>query len=305
MCLEKEVLIRFTFKDFMWVASLAILLGVSLYVIYVDYNTTYTWVYPLDRARLAGEWYPKSTVGVGIIDLRGNMTLLTVYRGFSTSVILDEYSSGYALIVARGFNLYVLTLTIFSVVFYVLISRLLKKKTGLLCTLLLLVFFFVVLASVASLIPYVSAGSGLGYVYRSSKIVRELNSLNFTSLKEPFLNVLGYAYLFRDSFEGVTLVNTKLEVKNSLALMVLNRSGVPEVTYNTAFYEVAGKQLLIYLFSSSPNPTGSFTYVKIEFMPRSTYPQTILFAVPLILSLTTLILGLVSVFVTRRLRSLR
>lgn len=286
----------------MWFASLVILLGVSLYVIYVDYNTTYTWVYPLDRPRLVSEWYPKSTIGVGIIDLKSNTTLLTVYRGFSTSVILDEYPSGYALIVARGYNFYVLALSAFLVVFYTLISRVLKKRTNFMFALLLLVFFLISLASVISLIPYVSAGSEFGYAYKSSRVVKELNSLNFTSLREPFLNMLGYAYLFRDSFEGVTLVNTRLEVKNALTLMVLNRSGVPEVTYNAAFYEVAGKQLLIYLFSSSPDPAGSFTYVKIEFIPRSTYPRAIILAVPLILSLTTLILGLVSVFIARRLR---
>ncbi len=296
----KQLIIKFTFKDLVWITSLVVLLVVSLYVIYVDYNTTYTWVYPLDKPRLVNDWYPKSTVAVGIVDLRSNMTLLTVYKGFSTSVIIDEHPSGYALVVARGYNLYVLILTIFLLIFYFFVSLLLKKRTNMVSTLLLLAFFFITLASVTSFIPYVSAGSELGYAYRSSGIVRELNTLNFTSLKEPFLNVLGYAYLFKDSFERITLVSTRLEVKNTLALMILNRSGVPEVTYNAAFYEVAGKQLLIYLFSSSPNPTGSFTYVKVEFIPRSTYTQTMIFVAPLTLSLATLVFGLVGMFFVRR-----
>lgn len=271
-----------------------------MYVIYVDYNTSYTWVYPLDRPRLVDGWYPKSTIGVGIVDLKSNTTLLTVYRGFSTSVILDEYPSSYALIVARGYNFYVLGTSLFLIAFYALVSRVLKKRTGPKFVLLLLVFFFVTLASMISLMLYVGAGSELGYVYKSSRVVRELSSLDFTSLREPFLNTLGYVYSFRDGFEGVTLVSTKLEVRKALALMVLNRSGVPEVTYNAAFYEVAGKQLLIYLFSSSPKPEGTFTYVKVEFLPRSTHPRAIILAVPLILSLTTLTLGLMSVFMARR-----
>lgn len=101
--------------------------------------------------------------------------------------------------------------------------------------LFMLGFFLIVLATTISLVPYVNAGRELGYVYKTSKIVRELNSLNFTSLKEPFLNALGYAYLFKDSFSSITLVNAELRVKNALALMVLNRTGIPEVTYNTAF----------------------------------------------------------------------
>ena len=303
--MERQVLIRLTFKDLIWIASLAILLGISLYIIYVDLNTVYTWVFPLDKPRLVNLWHPKSTVGIGVVDLRSNATLLTVYKGFSTSVILDENPSGYALIIARGYNLYVLAYAIFLIISYILISRLLKKRTGLIPTLSLLVFFFMALASMFSLVPYIDAGNKLGYVYRSSEITRELNSLNFTRLKEPFLNVLGYAYLFRDSFEGITLVNTRLEVKNSLVLMILNTSGSPEVTYNTAFYETSGKQLLVYLLSSSPNPAGSFTYVKIEFMPRTTYPQTTVFITPLILGLATLVWGLVSILIVKHTRHVR
>lgn len=66
---------------------------------------------------LASEWYPKSTIGIGVVDLRNNVTILTVYKGFTTSVILDEYPSGYAVVVARGYNYYVAALTVFSTAF--------------------------------------------------------------------------------------------------------------------------------------------------------------------------------------------
>ncbi|GEM_PF-1436225 len=300
--MEKQVMIRLTFKDLVWIISLVFLIGVSSYVVYVDYNTSYTWVFPLNRPALANEWYPKSTIGVGVVDLRNNVTILTLYKGFTTSVILDEYSSGYAVVVARGYNYYVVVLTVFSTVFYALISRLLIRRIRSVSRtpfLMVLGLFFITLATITSLMPYINVGHELGYVYRTSKIVRELNSLNFTSLKEPFLNVLGYAYLFRDSFSSITLVSAELRVKNALALMVLNRTGAPEVTYNTAFYETPGKQLLIYLFSSTPNPVGTFSYLRIEFTPRSTYPQTA-FMTSLILCLATLVLGLASVFALRR-----
>lgn len=300
--MERQVMIKLTFKDLVWIISLVFLVSVSSYVVYVDYNTSYNWVFPLNKPVLASEWYPKSTIGIGVVDLRNNVTILTVYKGFTTSVILDEYPSGYAVVVARGYNYYVAALTVFSTAFYALISRLLMKKihsASRILFLFMLGFFLIVLATTISLVPYVNAGRELGYVYKTSKIVRELNSLNFTSLKEPFLNALGYAYLFKDSFSSITLVNAELRVKNALALMVLNRTGIPEVTYNTAFYETPGKQLLIYLFSSTPNPTGTFSYLRIEFTPRGTYPQTA-FATSLILCLATLVWGLAGVFMARR-----
>jgi hypothetical protein len=300
--MEKQVLIKLTFKDLAWIFSLVFLIGVSFYVVYVDYNTSYNWVFPLNKPVLANEWYPKSTIGVGVIDLQSNITILTLYKGLTTSVILDEYPSGYAVVVARGYNYYVVALTVFSTVFYALISRLLMRRirtVSRIPLLFVLGFFFITLATIISLVPYINVGHELGYVYRTSKIVRELNSLNFTSLKEPFLNTLGYAYLFRDSFSTVTLVNAELRVKNVLVIMVLNRTGIPEVTYNTAFYEAPGKQLMIYLFSSTPNPVGTFSYLRIEFTPRSTYPQTA-FMTPLILCLATLVWGLTSVFIMRR-----
>ncbi|MEM4624630.1 MAG: hypothetical protein QXR24_04460 [Thermosphaera sp.] len=298
---------------------LIVVLIAAAWVLITDYQSSYTWILPLDAPKsIMGYW--KTSIGIGIYDLGGeyaNYSNTLVVNGLVSHIYLDKVESGYAIVAARGFNSYVLLVTALVLINAVLLETRVKKSTRqeniVLKTLVLLV---ITLVPILSLVPYIAEGSTLGYrAYEYP--VREYAFQDLLYAQLPLGNASGlelYKYVYNitvtnlpekslvriwftpgnDSVLLPTLVYVEAGAggANSSRLLVSNGNEVYTALYIEG-EDTGNSYLKILVFSEKQLNSSRIGYYVLSFYDGKTQPNLLGLALPLVFTSILVIYGVV------------
>lgn len=299
--LEMELRIRLETRDATLIAGLLALIAVGIFVILIDYNTVYTWIMPLNTPR-GLSWYYKTSIGIGVVNQASNITSLTVLNGIITNIVLGEYNGGYAVIISKGLNAYVVVIVLVDLLICMVFSmktrRLVTKGVIGILSLLLLVVLYVV--PLLTLLPYIDYGR----VYSNHRVIEPLqppvlnipmNILNYTEIPNAH-PALRYAYRVTDEVRELSLIHVDFHFNDTLMPIMLVRVLIDndivrqEYAYNTAFYTSSGL-VEIYVFSPLPLNNSVISYYKVEFEPLDQGMASLLFMIPMSLLIVVTVLS--------------
>lgn len=254
---------------FMRIFGLLLLFGVGMYLVYLDYLTSYTWVLPLSQNQYI-YGYPKTSTVLAVSRLNTEWDMVTVYRGFNWLVEIPRTEGSVALVRAEGVNLLVILLIVVFVLTYAVLSRATSNK--LLWTMIL---SFLLIAEIA-LIPYIQGGRFLGYEYTEKVLRINLDDLNWTSV-----GLLQVATLKDSAGDDPLLVSYYLpsDPAERLLYRLLFNASVPGMGRSyvsgeegSSFYAV-NSDILIYIVSTVKPVNKTLIYHRVEFKPSSNVPQ--------------------------------
>lgn len=287
MSAEKELIIKLDLRSIVNVSATLLLVLLGLYALYVDFSTSYTWVYPLDHLREIFLFYKTSVLIQTHSVLREQSH--TIYVEGINAYIRVNSSNDYAIVFARGLSLYTLTIVLSSIVVYTIFRRRLRclfdgrLRRSITSSILLAVLFAIPLLSQ---IIVVSHGVSLGYETDEDYAVIELKDKAYRIVD---INGTRYVvYLFHDDISGdyVTLVSYKLNIGDTvLPLLILeyhdSGKAYRSYTYTGSMYIKRGN-VNITILSITPLTNTSLIYYKATFKHMGN-PSSILIVLPLLM----------------------
>lgn len=292
-------------------AFAVVVIALSAWVLATDHGASYTWILPLDSAQsITGYW--KTSTAIGVYDLgleNANYSNTVIVSGLFSQVFIDRVETGYAIVVAKGFNPYVLLITLAVLANTVLaVARRLKgaRPSGLPLDLIILTL----LASVTllSLIPYISEGHTLGYsVYEypvREYFFRDLPYNQLSSNSSLQLGFYRFAYnitvtnvpggsLVRVWFtpgNDTVLIPTLIYIEeegtgNATRLLVSNNNEVYTAFYVSGSRGVATGVLKILVFSEKQLNSSAIGYYVLSFYDGKTHSSITGFTLPAVFTL--------------------
>ncbi|MEM1629018.1 MAG: hypothetical protein QW551_07095 [Desulfurococcaceae archaeon] len=296
-----ELRIRFEARDIAIITGLLALVVMGIFMVLTDYRTEYVWIVPLNVPR-SFSWYYKTNIGIGVVNQVSNTTSLIVFNGIVPGILLGEYDEGYAVIISRGFNAYVLAIVVVDLAMYMVFllkTRRLAIK-GVLGALSLTLLAVLYAMPLLALMPYID----YGHVYGNHEVVEPLQPpvlsiplsvLNYTEIPDAH-PALRYVYRVSDEIREISLVHVNFLFNDTLMPVMFVRALVDgnvvrqERTYNTAFYISRGV-VEIYLFSPLPLNNSVLLYYKAEFRQLDQGITPLLFTMPLSLVFIAIVLS--------------
>jgi hypothetical protein len=275
---EKRIVIEFS-RSGLLVALLFLVFAVtSILVVYVDYNTEYTWIYPLDTERVFFTYLkPQVLVSVqSTIETSGVTGIVSGIPG----LIRVRGTGDYAIVLARGPSIYVLAVVALSTVLFVLNFQRFRRilsSTSPMRIALLVVLTLLFLMPTLTLLLYVNDGFNCGFSFRE-----DFKSVYFRDLKYGVVNETGIpqiVYNVRDDIAGgfgkVYLVAFRVNLQDPVVPIVVLSINTPsgvyrELALSKSFYLTSGS-LNITVFSSSPLVNTTLIYYKAEFTEKPGY----------------------------------
>lgn len=293
---KKVIVLSLDLDNLIYLVSIIVLIVLAAWIMIYDYSVNYVWVIPLDRGRDVFTYY-KSNIIVNIYNVVDNYRSIIGLSGVTGKIIVAS-SGDYSIIYAGGLNAYVSAIAILTPIFYLAVSRkmrkLMKVKTnrGLLMITLLLLLFILPLVS---LIFYVNAGFNNGFTVSEEPV----RVLYFKDLNYAVANVTGspqYVYIIRDEVQGeLALVAFKTNLGDQVlpivALDVATPSGrYSELTYMKSMY-LMNSVLNITVISPAPLVNSTLTYYKAVFREIRGEPSTVIILAPVLMLMSSTIIG--------------
>jgi len=279
-----------------------VLLG--LYLVYTEASATYTIVIPTNTLRAIHGFF-KNTMAVKYVDLSSGIEPLSITTGSAFNIILDALPTGYAIVILRGVNLYMLTVVIVAVIVYLAISRRILRKVNTRTLLAYIVFTLMATTSIVSTLFYSSLARNAGYEYSETPLTIRFNNLNYTDLDQVgqslIVNVssgllkLRYLYSLSDTANSLSLVKVQLVLNDTAyPITYINASAGQTILLgnsSTVFYTGRGT-LAINILSDQLLNNSILLYYKLEFYQGPiSEPSTMIIITPLILTISTIIIG--------------
>ncbi len=285
------------------IAGFMIIIALSAYVLWLDINTEYTWIMPLNRnAQIWG--YYKWNNGIGIYDLAKSVkepSNVVSLNGLTTSIGLASSSTSYAIILARGINIYVVAVVLLSLSIYIVLQKkLLKIKTYFVKILLSILIIVFIASMLAVTIPYIDMGHALGYSVTKDSVsitvpVKTLSLLSLNSSGIPGFANYTYVYILTDNVIDGSLVHARFILNDSVDIPPLMIVRVVQDDNVIARY--IGNEATFYVSLSSSRPNGEIRiyiltdkqlnnslieYARLSFVPMGLEPPVYLMVTPLI-----------------------
>lgn len=295
-----------------FVAGFMVIVALSAYVLWVDINTEYTWVVPLYENM--GLWgYYKWSNGIGIYDLARSVNEpdnVISLNGLVSSIRLAPSATSYAIILARGINIYVSTVVLLTFFVYIVLQKKVMKIKAYFMKMLLSILVIVFLASMlVVMVPYIDEGHVLGYSVTKDSVsftipVRTLSLLSLNSTGVSGFANYTYVYVLTDNVIDGSLVHARFILNDSVGippLMVVRviQGGNVVARYignDATFYvslpnsELSG-QIRIYILTDRQLNNSLLEYARLSFVPMSLEPPVHLMVTPLIGDVLLLALG--------------
>jgi len=312
-------------------ASIAVVIALSAWILTIDYGASYTWILPLNSAQsITGHW--KTGIAIGVYDLgfeRANYSNTVIVDGLFTQVFVDRVDTGYAIIVAKGFNPYVVLITAAVLVNIFLAAA--RRLRGVRYSGFPLDMVFLALlasATLLSLAPYISEGYTLGYSVHEYPVkeyfFKDLPYNQLSSNTSLQLGFYRFAYnitvtnvpggsLVRIWFtpgNDTVLLPTLIYVEeegtgNATRLLVSNNNEVFTAFYVSGGGEGATGVLKILVFSEKQLSSSAIGYYVLSFYNGKNNPSITGFALPVVFTLVLTVFNLLQPRIWARAKTAR
>lgn len=268
-----RVIVKYLSSKYTKLVLLELVVLVGVLVVVEDLNTEYVWVYPSSEPREVASLYAKSSTTIALIDLESDKRTLVVLSGVSTSTVIGECSTCYAIVVASGVNFYVLLFTITLTISAGLVIHV-ESVTKPLVILLLCLY----ISALTIVYLYIKAGEGLGYTVKPhySRLAQiDLEDRGFQSVtivEDNTIRILRrHAYGFRERVKDLSLVHIRVQrVENEDILVLLNTTTSITTAQESATLYIESGELEILVLSDREVFNSTIEYYKLEFKEQET-----------------------------------
>lgn len=287
--MEEEVRVSIPLSKLLRILSLLLIIAIGVYVIAYDYFTEYVWVLPLDDVRtILG--YPKAFVRARVYDVWGNTSISSLeLSGFPLEIGLGPSEGKFAVIYARGPNLYVLLIVAISYIVGIFFVRKLSRGARGPALIGAAVFVALIAASQAFLIPYIDHGRSLGYSYYEP--YGGSISVPFSALSYEVRNISNVPYYYyliyeRDKLRGYpVLVSYKIELNDDAIPIVIygaiseagNYSGF---AYEKSLYLYGYSTIGIEVYSTKKLENTTLKFYAVSFSPGASGVEMLYMLIP-------------------------
>lgn len=327
--LMRSITITVSVEKLAVLASILVVTALSTWILMADYNASYTWIMPLDSARsIAGYW--KTSTAIGIYDLgfeNANYSNTLIVNGLFSEVFLDRVDTGYAIVVAKGFNPFVLLITAMVLANTLLAVAGRLGGTGVRGFPLGLVFLTLLAsATLLSLFPYISEGYTLGFsVYEYPIKEYFFKDLPYNQLPSNISLQLGfYRFIYNVTVTNVpggslvriwfspgndtVLIPTLIYIEEESAvnitrLLVSNNNEVFTAFYVSGSREGETGVLRILIFSEKQLNSSSIGYYVLSFHGGKSSSSIAAFVLPIVFTLVLTVFNVLTPRVLVKARS--